>query len=132
VTKALLASAMQASSSAKTNPEGLGQAARLLMSTGRQTLQSVSVAASAAEDPKMKEDIIVAARALADSMTTLLNACKGTVANKDSSSIENLNSATNQVSKTIEDLVQSLGGVVSPECGEASRSILNSLQTYDD
>lgn len=130
VSKALSAAISQLTAMARSNPRGVGAAAKITSSTMSQMVQAVNVAASTAESG-VGADLINAARGLADAMVDLMNAAKSAAANRDADSIEDLNKVSTKVNDTLQGVLAALGGAVSPEAEDAVRAIMDAIQNLD-
>jgi talin len=130
VSKALSAAVSQLVAMARSNPRGVGSAAKITSSTMTQMIQATNVAASTAESG-IAQDILAAARLLADRMIDLLQASKGAAANRDTQSIEELNSSAANTSDALQGVVTALGGAASPECEDAIRIIMDAIANID-
>lgn len=127
VAKALSAAASQLVGMARSNPRGVGSAAKIVSSTMVQLFSSTSTAASASSEMSVGEEILKNCRALTEAMLAMMVACKDAAANRDAASIDSLNGASKDVTDAIHALIVALGSATSPECEEAVQIIQEAI-----
>lgn len=127
VAKALSAASSQLVGMARSNPRGVGSAAKIVSATMTQLFSATSTAASAASEAAVGEEVLKNCRALTNAMLALFVACKDAAANRDAASIESLNGASKDVSDNIQGLIVALGSATSPECEEAAQMIQEAI-----
>lgn len=127
VAKALSAASSQLVGMARSNPRGVGSAAKIVSATMTQLFSTTSTAASAASEASVGEEVLKNCRALTNAMLALFVACKDAAANRDAASIEALNGASKDVSDNIQGLIVALGSATSPECEEAAQMIQEAI-----
>jgi talin len=131
VCKALSAAVSQLVAMARSNPRGLGASAKISATTMSQVIQAANIAASSSLDKNTSLEIMSASRRLADALNNLLNSAKYAAADRDDNSLANLASSNTDVTDSIQNVLSSLGGVTAPECDEAIRMIMDSVQLLD-
>jgi talin len=127
VAKALSAAASQLVGMARSNPRGVGSAAKIVSSTMVQLFTATSVAASAASEATVGEEVLKNARNLTNAMLSMFVASKDAAANRDAASIDLLNGASKDVTDAIQGLIVALGSATSPECEEAVQMIQEAI-----
>ena len=127
VAKALSAASSQLVGMARSNPRGVGSAAKIVSATMTQLFSATTTAASAASEASVGEDVLKNCRALTNAMLALFVACKDAAANRDAASIESLNGASKDVTDNIQGLIVALGSATSPECEEAVQMIQEAI-----
>lgn len=130
--KALGAAISQLSSVASQNPLLLGSAAKMTGATTNQLLTMVTNAASSSPDQKTAEQILAAARSLADSMSALLNAAKFTAIKKSPETLKALQVTTERANASVEELMVAIGSGGSPEAEQAIHRIMATIAALDN
>jgi len=127
VAKALSAAASQLVGMARSNPRGVGSASKIVSSTMVQLFNATSIAASAASEATVGEEVLKNARNLTNTVLSLFVAAKDAAANRDATSIDSLNGSSKDVTDAIQGLIVALGSATSPECEEAVHMIQEAI-----
>lgn len=127
VAKALSAAASQLVGMARSNPRGVGSAAKIVSATMLQLFTATSTAASAASEASVGEDVLKNCRSLTNAVLAMFVSCKDAAANRDAASIDALTGASKDVTDAIQALIVALGSATSPECEEAVQMIQEAI-----
>jgi talin len=131
IAKAMAAAISQLVGSARSNPRGVGSAAKITSVTLTQLVQAINAAASTADD-QVSKDLLAASKTFIQKLTDLMQTVKRVAASRDAESMGQLDADHRAVTEALQAILAALGNASSPEVDDAIRLIMEAVQNLDN
>eukprot|EP01122_Echinamoeba_exundans_P006474 TRINITY_DN1832_c0_g2_i1.p1 TRINITY_DN1832_c0_g2~~TRINITY_DN1832_c0_g2_i1.p1 ORF type:complete len:1932 (+),score=539.51 TRINITY_DN1832_c0_g2_i1:105-5900(+) len=131
IAKAMAAAISQLVGNARSNPRGVGSAAKITSVTLTQLVQAINAAASTAEE-QVSKDLLAASKTFIEKLTDLMQTIKRVAASRDAESMNQLDADHRAVTEALQAILAALGNASSPEADDAIRLIMEAVQNLDN